>query len=102
MKPTTISKERMYEVVRDPIITEKATMASEHNQVTFQVARDATKSEIMAAIQGLFGVKVKAVNTLRTAGKVKRFRGHLGRRVEIKKAIVTLAEGESIDVSTGI
>ena len=56
----------------------------------------------MAAIQGLFGVKVKAVNTLRTAGKVKRFRGHLGRRVEIKKAIVTLAEGESIDVSTGI
>ena len=102
MRAAVISKERMYEVLRRPVITEKSTMISEHNQVTFRVAMDATKPEIMAAVEGVFGVKVKAVNTLRTPGKVKRFRGRLGRRPEVKKAMVTLAEGQSIDVATGI
>ena len=102
MRAVAISKERMYEVLRGPVVTEKSTMISEHNQVTFRVATDASKPEIMAAVEGLFGVKVTAVNTLRTAGKLKRFRGRLGRRVEVKKAIVTLAEGQSIDVATGI
>ena len=102
MRAAVISKERMYEVLRRPVITEKSTMISEHNTVTFRVAKDATKPEIMAAVEGLFGVKVKAVNTLRTAGKVKRFRGRLGKRPEVKKAMVTLAEGQSIDVATRI
>jgi large subunit ribosomal protein L23 len=98
----TISRERMYDVVRKPIITEKSTMASEHGQVAFQVSTDATKPEIKAAVEGLFGVKVKAVNTLRQKGKVKRFRGKKGKRVNTKKAMVTLEEGQSIDVTTGI
>jgi len=102
MKGAQISKERMYEVVRGPVITEKATMASEHNQVVFRVATDASKPEIKSAIEELFKVKVKAVNTLRTNGKVKRFRGTVGRRAEVKKAIVTLEEGQSIDVTTGV
>jgi large subunit ribosomal protein L23 len=97
-----ISRERMYDVVRKPIITEKSTMASEHGQVAFQVAIDATKPEIKAAVEGLFGVKVKAVNTLRQKGKSKRFRGRLGQRGDIKKAFVTLEAGHSIDVTTGI
>jgi large subunit ribosomal protein L23 len=92
----------MYEIVRGPVITEKATMASEHNQVVFRVALDASKPEIKTAIEGLFKVKVKAVNTLRTNGKIKRFRGTIGRRPETKKAIVTLEEGQSIDVTTGV
>ena len=95
-------RERMYEVLRRPVITEKATLLSEHNQVTFLVAIDATKPEIKAAVEDLFRVKVKAVNTLRQQGKVKRFRGRFGRRDETKKAIVTLAEGSSIDVTTGL
>ncbi len=102
MKPAVISKERMYEVIRGPVITQKATMQSEHTQVTFRVAIDATKPEIMAAIQFLFGVKVKAVNTLRTKGKIKRFRGRLGQQASGKKAVVTLEDGQSIDISTGI
>ena len=102
MKSALISKERMYEVVRGPIITEKATLGSEHNQVTFRVAMDANKNEIKTAIEGLFDVKVRAVNTLRMKGKVKRWRGRLGRRVATKKAMVTLEEGQSIDISTGI
>ena len=96
------SKGRMYEIVRRPVITEKATLLSEHNQVSFQVPLDASKPEIKAAIEGLFKVKVTAVNTLRQLGKLKRFKGHLGERVSTKKAIVTLAEGQSIDVTTGI
>jgi len=100
--PAKISRERMYDVVRRPMITEKSTMASEHGQVVFQVAVDATKPEIKAAVEGLFGVKVKAVNTLRQKGKVKRFRGKKGKRVDTKKAMVTLQEGQSIDVTTGI
>ena len=97
-----ISRERMYDVVRRPLITEKSTMASEHGQVVFQVAVDATKPEIKAAVETLFGVKVKAVNTLRQKGKVKVFRGKKGKRVSTKKAMVTLEEGQSIDVTTGI
>jgi large subunit ribosomal protein L23 len=92
----------MYEIIRGPVITEKATLASEHNQVVFRVALDASKPEIKTAIEGLFRVKVKAVNTLRTNGKIKRVRGTIGRRPETKKAIVTLEEGQSIDVTTGV
>ncbi len=97
-----VGTERAYEVVRRPVITEKATMITEHNQVTFLVATDATKPEIKAAVERLFKVKVMAVNTLRQKGKIKRFRGHLGQRAETKKAIVTLAEGQTIDVTTGL
>jgi large subunit ribosomal protein L23 len=102
MKGSEVSRERMYEIIRGPVITEKATLASEHNQVVFRVALDASKPEIKTAIEGLFKVKVKAVNTLRTNGKIKRFRGTIGRRPETKKAIVTLEEGQSIDVTTGV
>ena len=102
MKSAVISKERMYEVVRGPIITEKATLGSEHNQVTFRVAIDANKNEIKTAIEGLFDVKVRAVNTSRMKGKVKRLRARLGKRVATKKAMVTLEEGQSLDISTGI
>ncbi|GAB4145347.1 MAG: 50S ribosomal protein L23 [Sphingomonadales bacterium] len=91
-----------YDVVRSPVITEKSTQGSEHNQVTFRVAIDATKPQIKAAVEALFDVKVKAVNTLVLKGKVKRFRGVKGRRNDVKKAIVTLAEGQSIDITTGI
>ncbi|MCH8038048.1 MAG: 50S ribosomal protein L23 [Proteobacteria bacterium] len=98
----TVSRERLYEVIRRPIVTEKSTLGSEHNQVTFQVPLDASKPEIKLAVEGLFAVKVKAVNTMRQKGKVKRFRGHLGKRSDTKKAYVTLEEGHSIDVTTGI
>jgi large subunit ribosomal protein L23 len=97
-----VGPERAYEIVRRPLITEKATVISEHNQVSFLVALDASKPEIKAAIETLFKVKVKAVNTLRQKGKNKRFRGRPGQRPEIKKAIITLAEGHSIDVTTGL
>ena len=102
MRSANISRERMYDVIRSPVITEKATLGSEHAQVTFRVAMDATKPEIKAAVEGLFEVKVKAVNTLRQQGKQKRFRGRLGRRAAYKKAMVSLEEGQSIDVTTGI
>ncbi len=91
-----------YDVIKSPVITEKATLGSEHNQVTFKVAIDATKPAIKAAVEALFDVKVKKVNTLRQEGKVKRFRGVMGKRAEYKKAMVTLAEGHSIDVTTGV
>ncbi len=93
---------RNYDVIIEPVITEKSTMASEQNQVVFNVARDATKPEIKRAVEGLFGVKVMAVNTVLRKGKVKRFRGHLGKQSDVKKAFVTLAEGQSIDVTTGL
>lgn len=96
------SRERMFELIRFPVITEKATLLSEFNQVTFRVPVDSHKFEIKAAVEDLFKVKVNAVNTLRTKGKVKRFRGRLGQRVETKKAVVSLAEGQTIDVTTGI
>jgi large subunit ribosomal protein L23 len=102
MSTPVISKERMYDLVRAPVITEKATMGSEYRQVTFKVPLDATKPEIKAAVEGIFGVKVTAVNTLINKGKVKRFRGRVGVRSDVKKAIVTLAEGHSIDVTTGV
>jgi large subunit ribosomal protein L23 len=97
-----IGDERRYEVIRRPLITEKATLLSEHNQVAFLVALDATKPEIKAAVEGLFKVKVTAVNTLCQQGKTKRTKGRLGQRADTKKAIVTLAEGHSIDVTTGL
>lgn len=96
------SKERIYELIRGPVVTEKTTLISEHNQVTFWVPLDANKFEIKAAIEDLFKVKVKAVNTLRRKGKVKIFRGRAGKQVDAKKAIVTLDEGQSIDIMTGI
>lgn len=96
------AKAELYDVIRKPIITEKATMASEHNAVVFEVAIDANKPQIKEAVESLFGVKVKAVNTSITKGKVKRFRGKLGVRKDVKKAYVTLEEGNTIDVSTGL
>ena len=103
-KPSQVklSREQMYDIVREPVITEKATMGSEHNQVTFRVPLSASKPEIKVAVESLFSVKVKAVNTLRQKGKTKRFRGIPGRRADTKKAFVTLEEGHSIDVTTGI
>ena len=91
-----------YDVIRKPIITEKATMASENGAVVFEVAIDANKPQIKEAIENLFGVKVKAVNTTITKGKTKRFRGAPGKRKDVKKAYVTLEEGNTIDVSTGL
>jgi large subunit ribosomal protein L23 len=101
-KVVTLSRDEMYDLVRAPIITEKSTMASEHNQVTFRVPLTADKRAVKAAVEGLFKVKVTAVNTIRVKGKTKRFRGMLGRRSDYKKAIVTLAEGQKIDVTTGV
>jgi len=91
-----------YDIIRKPVITEKATMASEANAVVFEVAMDATKPSIKQAVEALFGVKVKAVNTVLTKGKVKRFRGRPGKRRDVKKAYVTLEEGNAIDVTTGL
>jgi large subunit ribosomal protein L23 len=98
----SISKERMFEVIRRPLITEKATLISEHNQVAFEVAMSASKPEIRAAVEGIFKVKVTGVNTLIQKGKTKKFRGRPGKRDDVKKAVVTLADGESIDVTTGV
>jgi large subunit ribosomal protein L23 len=92
----------MYDIISAPVITEKATNVSEHNQVIFRVPLTATKPEVKAAVEGLFNVKVSAVNTIRVSGKVKRFRGRRGRRPDYKKAIVTLGAGQRIDVTTGI
>ena len=83
-------------------MTEKSTMASENNQVVFDVAIDATKTDIKAAVEQLFSVKVKAVNTIVRKGKVKKFRNFLGKRKDVKKAIVTLVDGQTIDISTGL
>lgn len=93
---------RHYDVIVSPVVTEKSTMVSENNQVIFNVARKATKPEIKAAIETLFGVKVTGVNTMVRKGKVKRFRGTIGRQSDVKRAIVTLAEGQSIDIATGL
>jgi large subunit ribosomal protein L23 len=89
-------------VILAPVVTEKSTMGSEHNQVTFRVPLDATKPQIKAAVEKLFKVEVKAVNTVRHLGKTKRFQGRVGKRPDTKKAIVSLAEGHNIDVTTGI
>lgn len=97
-----MSREQYYDVIRRPVITEKSTLASEHNQVVFRVALDADKKTIKEAVETLFDVKVKAVNTLRRKGKVKRFRGIRGKQNDVKQAIVTLEDGHSIDVTTGL
>jgi large subunit ribosomal protein L23 len=91
-----------YDVIRRPVITEKSTAASEHNKVIFHVAPSATKPQIKAAVEALFKVKVKSVNTLVRKGKNKRFRGIAGRTSDTKRAIVTLVEGQMIDVTTGL
>ena len=91
-----------YDLIRKPIITEKATLASEGGAVVFEVAMSATKPEIKKAVEALFNVKVKAVNTTITKGKVKKFKGRPGRRRDVKKAYVTLVEGNTIDVTTGL
>jgi len=96
--PVTISKAAAYDTILRPIITEKATMASEHGQVTFAVPLSATKPEIKAAVEMLFDVKVMAVNTILLKGKTKMWKGRLGRRSDMKKAMVTLAEGQTIDL----
>ena len=101
-KNVKLKRERMYNIIRSPIITEKTTIISEYNQVTFKVPLDVTKPEIKVAVEGLFEVKVKSVNTIVQKGKVKRFRGALGRRKDVKKAYVTLEEGSTIDVNTGL
>ena len=93
---------RLYDVILSPVITEKATIASEHNQVIFKVARNATKPQIKEAVEKLFDVKVKGVNTLVRKGKRKAFRGRPGVQSDVKKAIVTLEEGHRIDVTTGL
>ena len=89
-------------MIRSPVITEKATIAAEQNKVVFNVAKTATKPEIKAAVEALFKVEVKAVNTLVRKGKVKRFKGFVGKQSDVKKAIVTLAEGHKIDITTGL
>ncbi|MGB3722081.1 MAG: 50S ribosomal protein L23 [Pacificimonas sp.] len=91
-----------YDVIRAPIITEKSTMVSEHNQVAFKVATNATKPQIKAAIEALYEVKVTAVNTLIAKGKTKRWKGRPYTRSDVKKAIVTLAEGDMIDITSGV
>jgi large subunit ribosomal protein L23 len=93
---------RHYDVILSPVVTEKATMSSEHNQVIFKVAKTATKPQIKEAVEKLFNVKVKGVNTLVRKGKWKIFRGKRGLQSDVKKAIVTLEEGHSIDVTTGL
>ena len=97
-----MSKEHYYDIIKSPAITEKGTLVSEHNQVVFNVALTATKPDIKKAVEGLVGVKVKAVNTLVRKGKTKMFRGTRGSQSDVKKAIVTLAEGHRIDVTTGL
>ena len=98
----TEAQEWMYEIISHPHITEKATMGSEHGQITFQVPKTATKPQIKTAIETLFGVKVKGVNTMIQKGKTKRFRGVTGRRSDFKKAVVCLEDGQSIDVGSGV
>jgi large subunit ribosomal protein L23 len=93
---------RHYDTILSPVITEKATLLSEQGKVVFRVADDATKDEIAAAVEELFKVNVIKVNTMVTKGKTKRFRGRPGRRSDVKKAIVTLAKGQSIDITTGL
>ena len=97
-----ISKEKMYQTILSPLVTEKATALTERNQVVFKVALEASKPEIKAAVEGLFNVKVLAVNTMVVKGKTKRFRGRAGQRSDWKKAMVRLAEGQSIDLTTGL
>jgi large subunit ribosomal protein L23 len=91
-----------YDIIRSPVLSEKSTIATEQSKVVFNVLKTATKPQIKAAVEALFKVKVTGVNTLVRKGKTKRFRGIVGKQTDVKKAIVTLAEGQSIDVSTGL
>ncbi len=93
---------RHYDVIVSPSITEKSTLLSEQNKVVFNVAKTASKPEIKAAVEALFGVKVTDVNTLVRLGKTKRFKGFIGKQKDVKKAVVTLAEGQTIDITTGL
>ena len=93
---------RHYDVIKEPLLTEKGSLVAENNPVVFKVAMEATKPQIKAAVEKLFDVKVKSVNTLVQKGKTKRFKGMLGQRSDVKKAVVTLAEGHSIDITTGL
>ncbi len=97
-----MSRASDYDVIVAPVVTEKSTIASENNQVVFDVAIDATKPQIKAAVESLFSVKVRAVNVNIRKGKVKKFRGITGRRKDVKKAVVTLAEGQVIDIASGL
>ena len=94
--------EKSYTIIKSPVVTEKSTMGSQYNQVTFRVEKSASKPEIKAAVEALFKVKVTSVNTLITKGKTKRFKGVAGKRSDVKKAVVTLAEGQTIDIGTGV
>ncbi len=98
----TTSDPRHYDVIIAPVITEKSTMASEHDKVIFKVRKDATKPQIKEAVEKLFDVKVKSVNTLIRGGKIKVFKNRLGRQSDSKRAVVTLEEGHRIDVTTGL
>lgn len=98
----TDAQEWMFDIISHPLVTEKSTMGSQHGQVTFRVPRTATKPQIKAAVEALFGVKVQGVNTLIAKGKTKRFKGVKALRSDVKKAIVTLEDGQTIDVGTGI
>ncbi len=102
VKNTVVSDVDAYDIVRSPVITEKATLNGQYNQVTFRVAVGATKPQIKQAVEKIFKVKVNAVNTLNQQGKAKRFRGIIGKRADYKKAVVSLAEGHSIDMSAGV
>ena len=93
---------KSYKIIRKPIVTEKATKLSEFNKIVFEVTSKSNKHEIKSAVEKLFSVKVKAVNIINTKGKVKRFKGVLGKRNDIKKAVVTLVEGNTIDISAGV
>jgi len=99
---TRLTRQQMYDIICGPVITEKATNVTEHGQVIFRVPLTATKREVKAAVEGLFNVSVTAVNTIRVMGKLKRVRGRPGRRSDYKKAVVTLREGQRIDITTGI
>lgn len=101
-RKVSLTWDEMYDLVRAPVITEKATRVSEHNQVVFRVRLEATKPQIKLAVEGIFGVTVTAVNTLIVEGKRKLFKGRPGKRTDFKKAVVTLAQGQSIDVTTGV
>ena len=96
-----IADTRLYDIIERPLVTEKSTALSEHNKVVFRVNVNADKTQIKAAVEQIFGVKVVKVNTINIEGKTKRFRGNLGKRSDIRKAVVTLAKGESIDLSAG-
>lgn len=101
-KQVRLSDARVYDIIVRPIVTEKSTLGAQFGQVTFEVAIDATKPEIKVAVEKLFERKVKAVNTVLTKGKVKRFRGRIGKRSNYKKAIVTFEDGQDIDVTQGV